>query len=97
MEETETVLTLADFGALLRERRIHKGLTEENVAAELKITSRLVKAIEEGDMEPRPAWTDKPVPVEGNGINGFAGLFANREEGAMLPSDRQRGPDAARR
>lgn len=29
MEETETVLTLADFGALLRERRIHKGLTEE--------------------------------------------------------------------
>jgi hypothetical protein len=48
-------------------------------------------------MEPRPAWTDKPVPVEGNGINGFAGLFANREEGAMLPSDRQRGPDAARR
>ena len=50
MEETETVLTLADFGALLRERRIHKGLTEENVAAELKITSRLVKAIEEGDM-----------------------------------------------
>ena len=45
MEETETVLTLADFGALLRERRIHKGLTEENVAAELKITSRLVKAI----------------------------------------------------
>ena len=48
-------------------------------------------------MEPRPAWTDKPVPVEGNGINGFAGLFANREEGAMPPSDRQRGPDAARR
>lgn len=55
MEETETVLTLADFGALLRERRIHKGLTEENVAAELKITSRLVKAIEEGDMESMPA------------------------------------------
>ena len=54
MEETETVLTLADFGALLRERRIHKGLTEENVAAELKITSRLVKAIEEGDMESMP-------------------------------------------
>ena len=53
MEETETVLTLADFGALLRERRIHKGLTE-NVAAELKITSRLVKAIEEGDMESMP-------------------------------------------
>ena len=54
MEETDTVLTLADFGALLRERRIHKGLTEENVAAELKITSRLVKAIEEGDMESMP-------------------------------------------
>ena len=54
MEETETVLTLADFGALLRERRIHEGLTEENVAAELKITSRLVKAIEEGDMESMP-------------------------------------------
>ena len=54
MEETETVLTLADFGALLRERRIHKGLTEENVAAQLKITSRLVKAIEEGDMESMP-------------------------------------------
>ena len=54
MEETETVLTLADFGALLRERRIHKGLTEENVAAELKITSRLVRSIEEGDMESMP-------------------------------------------
>lgn len=54
MEETETVLTLADFGALLREKRIHKGLTEENVAAQLKITSRLVKAIEEGDMDSMP-------------------------------------------
>ena len=54
MEETETVWTLADFGALLRERRIHKGLAEEDVAAQLKITSRLVKAIEEGDMEAMP-------------------------------------------
>lgn len=54
MEETETVLTLADFGALLREKRVYRGLTEENVAAQLKITSRLVKAIEEGDMDSMP-------------------------------------------
>lgn len=54
MEETETVLTLADFGALLHEKRMQKGLTEENVAAQLKITSRLVKAIEEGDMDSMP-------------------------------------------
>ena len=52
--EEERYQLAADFGALLRERRIHKGLTEENVAAELKITSRLVKAIEEGDMESMP-------------------------------------------
>ena len=68
MEETETVLTLADFGALLRERRIHKGLTEENVAAELKITSRLVKAIEEGDME--------SMPHAGGFIRAYAKLLA---------------------
>ncbi|WP_308774081.1 RodZ domain-containing protein [uncultured Bilophila sp.] len=54
MEETETVLTLADFGALLHEKRMQKGLTEETVAAQLKITSRLVKAIEEGDMDSMP-------------------------------------------
>lgn len=54
MEETETGLTLAGFGALLQEKRLRKGLTEENVAAQLKITSRLVRAIEEGDMDSMP-------------------------------------------
>ncbi len=54
MEGTENALTLASFGALLRERRIRKGLSEENVAAELKITSRLVKAIEDGDKSSLP-------------------------------------------
>lgn len=54
MEETENALTLASFGALLRERRIRKGLSEESVAAELKITSRLVKAIEDGDKTALP-------------------------------------------
>ncbi|WP_303236932.1 RodZ domain-containing protein [uncultured Bilophila sp.] len=54
MEETETGLTLAEFGALLQEKRIRKGLTEENVAAQLKITSRQVRGIEKGDMESMP-------------------------------------------
>ena len=51
MEETEKGLTLPDFGALLRERRLRKGWTEEDVAEQLKITCRLVRAIEEGDMQ----------------------------------------------
>lgn len=54
MEETEKGLTLPDFGALLRERRLRKGWTEENVAEQLKITSRMVRAIEEGDMQSMP-------------------------------------------
>ncbi len=54
MEETEKGLTLPDFGALLRERRLRKGWTEEDVAEQLKITSRLVRAIEEGDMQSMP-------------------------------------------
>lgn len=54
MEETEKGLTLPDFGALLRERRLRQGLTEEDVAEQLKITSRLVRAIEEGDMQSMP-------------------------------------------
>ncbi|MFQ9867061.1 MAG: helix-turn-helix domain-containing protein [Bilophila wadsworthia] len=70
MEETETVLTLADFGALLRERRIHKGLTEENVAAELKITSRLVKAIEEG------TWNPCRMPYMPGDLSAYAKLLA---------------------
>lgn len=54
MEETENTMTLQELGALLRERRIERGLTEENVADQLKITSRLVRAIEEGDMHAMP-------------------------------------------
>ena len=54
MEETERNITLAELGALLRERRLKKGLTEDAVASQLKITSRLVMAIEAGDMEALP-------------------------------------------
>lgn len=54
MEDTETVLTLETFGAMLREKRIRKRLTEDDVAAQLKITSRLVRALEEGDRDSMP-------------------------------------------
>ena len=97
MEETETVLTLADFGALLRERRIHKGLTEENVAAELKITSRLVKAIEEGDMESMPhAVYAKLLAVDDSVTHAACALLKDPEE-ELREQEIRVVPAAARR
>lgn len=54
MEEKETGLTLAELGHLLREERIRRGLSVEAIANQLKITSRVVRAIEDGDVESMP-------------------------------------------
>lgn len=54
MEEKGTGLTLAELGHLLREERIRHGLSVEAIADQLKITSRVVRAIEDGDVESMP-------------------------------------------
>ena len=54
MEEKENGLTLAELGHLLREERIRRGLSVEAIADQLKITSRVVRAIEDGDVDGMP-------------------------------------------
>lgn len=47
-------MTLAELGELLLEERVHRGYTVDEVADRLKITSRMVRAIEEGDVSSLP-------------------------------------------
>lgn len=47
-------MTLAELGELLLEERVHRGYTVDEVADRLKITSRMVRAIEEGDIASLP-------------------------------------------
>ncbi len=47
-------MTLAELGALLLEERVSRGYTVEEVASRLKITSRMVRAIEDGDVDSLP-------------------------------------------
>lgn len=47
-------MTLAELGELLLEERVHRGYTVDEVADRLKITSRMVRAIEEGDAASLP-------------------------------------------
>ena len=47
-------MTLAELGELLREERVRRGYSVEEVASRLKITSRMVRAIEEGDVSSLP-------------------------------------------
>lgn len=54
MVERETGITLGEFGNLLREERVRCGYTVDEVASRLKITARVVRAIEDGDMESMP-------------------------------------------
>lgn len=54
MVERETDITLGEFGSLLREERVRCGYTVDEVASRLKITARVVRAIEDGDMESMP-------------------------------------------
>lgn len=54
MDEMDIRTPLADFGNLLRQERVRCGYTVDEVASRLKITSRMVRAIEEGDMASMP-------------------------------------------
>lgn len=54
MEGIEPSSVLSEFGNLLREERLRYGYTVDEIASRLKITSRMVRAIEEGDMESMP-------------------------------------------
>lgn len=45
---------LEEFGEILREERVRNGLTVDEIASRLKITSRMVRAIEDGDMKSMP-------------------------------------------
>ena len=48
MDEMDIRTPLAEFGNVLREERVRCGYTVDEVASRLKITSRMVRAIEEG-------------------------------------------------
>lgn len=54
MDEMDIRTPLADFGNLLRQERVRCGYTVDEVASRLKITSRMVRAIEDGDMASMP-------------------------------------------
>ena len=41
-------MTLEELGARLREKRIERGFSIEDIAARLKVPPRILKAIEEG-------------------------------------------------
>ncbi len=47
-------MTLAELGAQLREERVGQGLMVEDVAARLKIPARILRAIEEGEIDNLP-------------------------------------------
>lgn len=47
-------MTLAELGEILREERVRRGYSVEDVASTVKITSRVVRAIEEGDESSLP-------------------------------------------
>lgn len=66
---------LADFGNLLRQERVRCGYTVDEVASRLKITSRMVRAIEEGDT------ASMPHAVYAKGfIRAYAKLFGLSDE-----------------
>ncbi len=75
METHETNLTLADFGHLLREERIRCGLSQEMVADRLKLSPRIIQAIECGDEGAMP----HAVYARGF-IRAYAGLMHFDEE-----------------
>lgn len=54
MEELNVGSPFGEFGNLLREERVRRGYTVDEVASLLKITSRMVRAIEDGDMDSMP-------------------------------------------
>lgn len=47
-------MTLAELGETLHEERVRRGYSAEDVATQLKITSRIVRAMEEGDAKALP-------------------------------------------
>ncbi len=47
-------MTAQEFGALLREKRLGKGLTLEELSARIKLSVRMLQSIEDGDLESLP-------------------------------------------
>ena len=72
-------MTLAELGAQLREERVGQGLMVEDVAARLKIPARILRAIEEGQID------DLPHTVYTRGfikrIRAYSGLFQRAYHG----------------
>ena len=65
----------AQIGNVLREERVRCGYTVDEVASRLKITSRMVRAIEEGDM------ASMPHAVYARGfIRAYAKLFGMSDD-----------------
>lgn len=54
LSATGGMMTLAELGEVLREERVRRGYSVEDVASTVKITSRVVRAIEEGDESSLP-------------------------------------------
>lgn len=78
-DEVPVQTPLNAFGNLLREKRIHAGYTVDEIASRLKITSRMVQVIEDGDM------ASMPHAVYARGfIRSYAKLFDIHEEDVNL-------------
>lgn len=78
LPQQEPTITLKEFGNKLREERTRFGHTTDEIASHLKITSRMVRAIEDGDM------SSMPHAVYAKGfIRSYAKLLGLRDEDAL--------------
>ena len=64
---------LAAWGDNIQTRRLHVGLTQEQLAAELKVSVNSVRAWEQGRDEPRT--TKKVAIAYALGVDNMADLF----------------------
>ncbi len=105
MEEKETCLTLAELGHLLREERIRRGLSVGAIADQLKITSRVVRAIEDGDVEGMPHAVYARgfirsyahlLDIDEELVQGGCGVLRDSEEAPTIPARLDFSPSTGR-
>lgn len=84
-------MTLEELGARLREKRVEKGYSIEDIAARLKVPPRVLKAIEEGNREALPhtvyirSFVKSGGALLGIGAEELAGMLAALDDGSEVP------------
>ena len=84
-------MTLEELGARLREKRVEKGYSIEDIAARLKVPPRVLKAIEEGNREALPhtvyirSFVKSGGALLGIGAEELAGMLAALNDGSEVP------------